>query len=53
MLTDVHNYVAQEDVRIMKDMNLDAYRFSMSWSRVLPSKHLVAVYAEAKPMACV
>lgn len=22
----------------MKDMNMDAYRFSISWSRILPSK---------------
>ena len=28
----------QEDVRIMKDMGMDAYRFSISWSRILPSK---------------
>jgi beta-glucosidase len=31
-----HRY--KEDVGIMKDMNLDAYRFSISWSRILPSK---------------
>nr|POE52623.1 beta-glucosidase 10 [Quercus suber] len=30
-----HRY--KEDVRIMKNMGLDAYRFSISWSRVLPS----------------
>lgn len=29
--------ILQEDVGIMKDMNLDAYRFSISWSRILPS----------------
>ncbi|KAK7262567.1 hypothetical protein RJT34_30141 [Clitoria ternatea] len=29
-----HRY--KEDVAIMKDMNLDAYRFSISWSRILP-----------------
>ena len=28
----------QEDVGIMKYMNLDAYRFSISWSRILPSE---------------
>ncbi|KAL9296521.1 hypothetical protein ACSQ67_022417 [Phaseolus vulgaris] len=27
----------QEDVGMMKDMNLDSYRFSISWSRILPS----------------
>ncbi|WCJ36973.1 Beta-glucosidase 12 [Euphorbia peplus] len=29
-----HKY--KEDVRIMKEMGLDAYRFSISWSRILP-----------------
>ncbi|XP_058200009.1 beta-glucosidase 12-like isoform X3 [Rhododendron vialii] len=29
-----HRY--KEDVAIMKDMGLDAYRFSIAWSRVLP-----------------
>ncbi|KAL5056412.1 hypothetical protein RYX36_037094, partial [Vicia faba] len=29
-----HRY--KEDIGIMKDMNMDAYRFSISWSRVLP-----------------
>jgi beta-glucosidase/6-phospho-beta-glucosidase/beta-galactosidase len=28
----------QEDVHIMKDMGMDAYRFSISWTRILPSK---------------
>ncbi|KAK7850335.1 raucaffricine-o-beta-d-glucosidase, partial [Quercus suber] len=28
------------DVRIMKKMGLDAYRFSISWSRVLPKGKL-------------
>ncbi|KAM6598093.1 hypothetical protein CsatA_008617 [Cannabis sativa] len=30
-----HRY--KEDVGIMKEMNLDAYRFSISWSRLLPN----------------
>ncbi|KAL5214746.1 hypothetical protein ABZP36_003898 [Zizania latifolia] len=30
----------QEDVRIMKDMGMDAYRFSISWSRILPNGSL-------------
>ncbi|KAM2046832.1 hypothetical protein ACFX1T_005574 [Malus domestica] len=30
-----HRY--KEDVGIMKEMGLDAYRFSISWSRVLPN----------------
>lgn len=29
-----HRY--KEDVGIMKEMNLDAYRFSISWARILP-----------------
>ncbi|XP_068489475.1 beta-glucosidase 12-like isoform X2 [Phaseolus vulgaris] len=29
-----HHY--KEDVGMMKDMNLDSYRFSISWSRILP-----------------
>ncbi|XP_077227618.1 beta-glucosidase 12-like [Tasmannia lanceolata] len=29
-----HRY--KEDVKIMKNMGLDAYRFSISWSRILP-----------------
>ncbi|GLT57776.1 hypothetical protein SLA2020_307250 [Shorea laevis] len=33
-----HRY--KEDVRIMKEMGLDAYRFSISWSRVLPKGKL-------------
>ncbi|CAL1391182.1 unnamed protein product [Linum trigynum] len=30
-----HRY--KEDVKIMKSMGLDAYRFSISWSRILPN----------------
>ncbi|XP_008450458.2 beta-glucosidase 12-like [Cucumis melo] len=33
-----HRY--KEDVGIMKDMNFDAYRFSISWSRILPNGKL-------------
>ncbi|ESW03970.1 hypothetical protein PHAVU_011G056300 [Phaseolus vulgaris] len=35
-----HRY--KEDVGIMKGMNLDAYRFSISWPRVLPKGKLSA-----------
>ena len=28
----------QEDIKLMKDMGMDAYRFSISWSRIYPSK---------------
>ncbi|XP_057536413.1 beta-glucosidase 24-like [Amaranthus tricolor] len=33
--TDSYNRY-KEDVKIMKEMGLDAYRFSISWSRLLP-----------------
>ncbi|GLT57777.1 hypothetical protein SLA2020_307260 [Shorea laevis] len=33
-----HRY--KEDVGIMKEIGLDAYRFSISWSRILPKGHL-------------
>jgi beta-glucosidase len=33
-----HQY--KEDVQIIKDMNLDSYRFSISWSRILPNGKL-------------
>jgi len=31
-----HYHRFQEDVRLMKELNLQAYRFSISWPRVLP-----------------
>ncbi|OMO61291.1 Glycoside hydrolase, family 1 [Corchorus olitorius] len=34
-----HRYV--EDVQLMKDMGIDAYRFSIAWSRIFPSKFSV------------
>lgn len=33
-----HRY--KEDVKLMKKLHTDAFRFSISWSRVLPSGHL-------------
>ncbi|KAL4198176.1 hypothetical protein AMTRI_Chr03g44600 [Amborella trichopoda] len=33
-----HRY--KEDIKLMKDMGMDAYRFSISWSRVLPKGSL-------------
>ncbi|XP_039122996.1 beta-glucosidase 1-like [Dioscorea cayenensis subsp. rotundata] len=32
---EYHRY--KEDVNIMKEMNFDAYRFSISWSRIFPN----------------
>lgn len=29
----------QEDVELMSDTGLEAYRFSISWSRLIPSKN--------------
>jgi len=36
-ITNILNLLPQEDVGIMKDQNMDSYRFSISWSRILPS----------------
>ncbi|KAG8064804.1 hypothetical protein GUJ93_ZPchr0004g39267 [Zizania palustris] len=33
-------HLYKEDVRLMKDMGMDAYRFSISWSRILPNGSL-------------
>jgi len=29
-------FTFQEDVDLMKKLNFDAYRFSISWSRIFP-----------------
>jgi len=31
------HFCFQEDVQLMADMGMDAYRFSIAWSRILPS----------------
>ena len=31
-------YFLQEDVELMVETGLEAYRFSISWSRLIPSK---------------
>ena len=31
-----HYHRSEEDVRLMKDMGLNAYRFSLAWTRILP-----------------
>ncbi|CAK8532339.1 unnamed protein product [Lathyrus sativus] len=33
-------HIYKKDVEIMKDVNMDAYRFSISWSRILPKGKL-------------
>ncbi|CAM6047500.1 unnamed protein product, partial [Sphagnum compactum] len=30
--------IFQEDIQIMKNLNMDAYRFSISWSHLIPGK---------------
>ncbi|XP_073220225.1 beta-glucosidase 12-like isoform X2 [Cicer arietinum] len=37
-IDEYHRY--KEDIEIMKDINMDAYRFSISWSRILPNGKL-------------
>ncbi|XP_058073473.1 beta-glucosidase 12-like isoform X3 [Magnolia sinica] len=37
-LDSYHRY--KEDVKIMKEMGMDAYRFSISWTRILPHGRL-------------
>ncbi|XBI39398.1 hypothetical protein VPH35_124177 [Triticum aestivum] len=32
-----HYHRFQEDIQLMADMGLDAYRFSIAWSRILPN----------------
>ncbi|KAL6882569.1 hypothetical protein ACP4OV_011259 [Aristida adscensionis] len=33
-------HLYKEDVRLLKDMGMDAYRFSISWTRILPNGRL-------------
>lgn len=35
--------ILQEDIQRMKEMGIDSYRFSISWSRILPGKFLLFV----------
>ena len=38
-----HYHRYKEDVALMKEMGLKSYRFSVSWSRVMPEKGKIAV----------
>ncbi|KAL3529722.1 hypothetical protein ACH5RR_009044 [Cinchona calisaya] len=45
-------HLYKEDVGLLKKMNMDAYRFSISWSRVLPSiKPVVTLFHWDLPQA--
>ncbi|KAL6652544.1 hypothetical protein ACP70R_011469 [Stipagrostis hirtigluma subsp. patula] len=33
-------HLYKEDVHLLKDMGMDAYRFSISWTRILPNVHI-------------
>src|SRR6185503_18730350 len=35
-VADDHYHRWQSDIALMRDMGLDAYRFSLSWPRILP-----------------
>ncbi|KAL3655786.1 Beta-glucosidase 10 [Castilleja foliolosa] len=39
MAVDMYNRY-KDDIRLMKNMGFDAYRFSISWSRILPGGKL-------------
>jgi hypothetical protein len=36
--------ILQEDVKLMSETGLEAYRFSISWSRLIPSTELLIVF---------
>jgi beta-glucosidase/6-phospho-beta-glucosidase/beta-galactosidase len=38
------SFVTQEDVRMLKEMGMDSYRFSISWPRILPSNTKITKY---------
>jgi hypothetical protein len=41
----------QEDVNIMKDIGIDGYRFSISWTRILPSNDLSSDLKQIQPLS--
>lgn len=43
--------VLQGDIDLMKDLGMDAYRFSISWPRIFPSK-LQSVRSDPENFAC-
>ncbi|KAF8694847.1 hypothetical protein HU200_037944 [Digitaria exilis] len=47
VLTGKYNLAnMQDDVKFLKDMNMDAFRFSISWTRILPSDKDYVDFAE-------
>lgn len=39
-------FVSQEDVELMANLGFDAYRFSISWTRIFPGVHAFYVSSE-------
>lgn len=37
-VADDSYHLYKEDVRLLKNMNVDSYKFSVSWPRILPGK---------------
>ena len=37
----------QEDVKLLSEMGVDAYRFSIAWPRLIPGKAIPAVLVKA------
>ncbi|KAM3335169.1 hypothetical protein ACQJBY_029530 [Aegilops geniculata] len=45
-----HKY--KDDVKLMADTNLEAYRFSISWSRLVPSKSFPQYFSSRREGGC-
>ncbi|KAK6914268.1 Glycoside hydrolase family 1 [Dillenia turbinata] len=53
-VADNHYHLYTEDIQLMKSLGVNAYRFSISWSRVLPSnldKNLMVDLERLTPLA--
>lgn len=42
----------QSDIDLMKDLGMDAYRFSISWPRIFPSKLRKKIESMSFPFHC-
>ena len=47
LILRTHSKLFQDDVKLMSDTGLEAYRFSISWSRLIPSKNSVKRLGES------